>query len=119
MLPHAARLFAVLALGLALLAAHPAAEAGPLVGALPGIAARTVVEVQGYCGRQNFVCQRRFGGGGRYQQCMARRGCAVGGGGGGGRSAGGNRCEARERFCARRFPPGSRQFSGCVRRGGC
>ncbi|UOM33687.1 hypothetical protein [Acuticoccus sp. I52.16.1] len=73
--------------------------------------------MQGYCGRQNFVCQRRFGQGDRYRSCMARRGCAVGGGGGG--SQGGNRCESRARFCGRRFQNGSPQFNRCLRRGGC
>ena len=71
--------------------------------------------VQGYCGRQNFVCRRRFDKGRRYRDCMAERGCAVSRGG----RNGGNRCEARTRFCGRRFEPGSRRFNGCVRRGGC
>ncbi|WP_226582864.1 hypothetical protein [Acuticoccus sediminis] len=102
-----------LAIVTALLTTSPA-DAGPLPGFAPEVGAGVEL-VQGYCGRQNFVCQRNFGQGRRYRRCMARSGCAVRGGGNGG----GNRCEARARFCARRFQNGSRQFNRCMRRGGC
>lgn len=91
--------------------------AAPLA-APPVISGPGAALAQGYCGRQNFVCRRRFGEGKGYRRCMARRGCAIDGGGG----ASGDirdRCQARGRFCARRFDPGSPAYSRCMRRGGC
>ena len=118
MVPHRVPPRVALALLMATLAtlAAPSSTAAP---APPRLAPPPAgwEHVQGYCGRQNFVCQRRFGQGDRYRSCMARRGCAVGGGGGG--SQGGNRCESRARFCGRRFQNGSPQFNRCLRRGGC
>lgn len=103
-------------LGLALLAAVlalPGGAAAAPLGVHPVAVGTDLAEVQGYCGRQNFLCRRRWSGGPRYRACMADRGCAVR------RNNGRNRCRARARFCARRFDRGSPRFGRCLRRGGC
>ena len=110
MVPHRAWFLAAVTLVTATLAAEPS-HAVPVFPRGGEPAATTVIPAQGYCGRQNFLCRRRYGNGRRYRQCMAQTGCAV--------NRGGNRCQARVRFCSRRFPPGSPRFQGCVRRGGC
>lgn len=107
---------AIVALAVTIAAIVPAL-AVPL-SSPPAVAEDGIALTQGYCGRQNFVCRRRFGEGAGYRRCMAGRGCAIsrGGASGGGDR---NRCNARGRFCARRFDTSSAAYSRCLRRGGC
>ncbi|WP_420391563.1 hypothetical protein [Acuticoccus sp.] len=101
--------------GLLLVCAAQRADAVPLARAAAAPSAGAVEGLtlaQGACGRANFVCRQRFGGGRDYRRCMRRQGCGTGAGGR-------NRCQSRARFCARRFPQGSPRFGRCLRRGGC